>query len=165
VAFWRSDESANPDTEILAALRPGLSNLCGLLLIASSPYSKRGALYQAFKENFGRDDARVLVWRGRTAEMNPDIDPGIIAKAYEDDAASASAEYGALFRDDISAFVSREVVDAAVVPERFELPPGFSRHEAFCDPSGGSADSFTPGRFAHPRQELGLDAPATAAVG
>ncbi len=144
VAFWRSDESANPDTEILAALRPGLSNLRGLLLIASSPYSKRGALHQAFRENWGRDGARVLVWRGTTAELNPEIDPGIIAAAYEADAASASAEYGANFRDDITGFVAREVVDACTVPGRYELPRiSANRYVAFVDPSGGSADAMT----------------------
>ncbi len=144
VAFWRSEESANPDEEILAALRPGLSNLGGMLLIASSPYSKRGALYRAFRENYGRDGARVLVWRGTTAEMNPGIDPGLIALAYEEDPASAAAEYGAEFRNDIAAFVAREVVDGCTVPGRFELPPiSHVSYVAFVDPSGGSADSMT----------------------
>lgn len=144
VAFWRSEESANPDEEILAALRPGLTNLGGMLLIASSPYSKRGALYRAFRENYGRDGARVLVWRGTTAEMNSGIDPGLIALAYEEDPASAAAEYGAEFRNDIAAFVAREVVDGCTVPGRFELPPiSHVSYVAFVDPSGGSADSMT----------------------
>jgi hypothetical protein len=29
IAFWRSDESANPDTEILAAIRPAMSTIPG----------------------------------------------------------------------------------------------------------------------------------------
>ena len=146
VAFLRSDEtSANPDTEILAAVRPGLSSIPGsMLLIASSPYAKRGALYAAYRKHWGRDDARVLVWRGSTAEMNPTIDPAVIAEAYEEDAARASAEYGAEFRDDIAAFVSREAVDACTVPGRFELPRiSGVQYRAFVDPSGGSSDSMT----------------------
>ncbi|MGI4940414.1 MAG: hypothetical protein ACRYHQ_07615 [Janthinobacterium lividum] len=146
VAFWRSDEtSANPDEEILSALRPGLSNIpTSVLLIASSPYAKRGALYKAWRQNHGRDDARMLVWRGTTAEMNPVIDPAIIAQAYEDDPASAAAEYGAEFRNDIAAFVSREVVDGVTPLDRRELPfmAGVT-YLAFVDPSGGSADSMT----------------------
>jgi hypothetical protein len=57
VAFLRSEEtSANPDQEIIAAVRPGLSSIPGsMLLIASSPYAKRGALYAAFRQHFGRD--------------------------------------------------------------------------------------------------------------
>jgi hypothetical protein len=146
VAFWRSDESANPDEEILAALRPGLSNIPGaMLLLASSPYAKRGALWKAFKTHFARDDSRVLVWRGTTAEMNPIIDPAIIAEAYEDDPASAAAEYGAEFRNDVGAFVPRAVVEACVVPGRYELPYASGNHyRAFLDAAGGSGqDSMT----------------------
>jgi len=113
-------------------------------LLASSPYSKRGALYRAFRESYGRDGARALVWRGATAEMNPQIDPGLIALAYEEDPASAAAEYGAEFRNDIAAFVAREVVEGCTAPGRFELPPlPGTRYVAFVDPSGGSADSMT----------------------
>jgi hypothetical protein len=145
IAFWRSDDSsANPADEILRALRPGLSNLNGLLLLASSPYDKRGPLYKAFKRYFGVDDGRVLVWRGTTAEMNPKIDKRIIAEAYEDDPANAAAEFGGNFRDDIAAFVSREVVEACTARDQRELlPRGGLRYFAFCDPSGGSADSMT----------------------
>ena len=146
VAFLRSDEtSANPDTEILAAVRPGLSSIPGsMLLIASSPYAKRGALYAAFRKHWGKDDGRVLVWRGTTLEMNPTIDPAVVEEAFEEDPARASAEYGAEFRDDIAAFVTREVVDACTVPGRYELPciAGVT-YSAFVDPSGGSSDSMT----------------------
>ena len=145
IAFWRSDDSsANPAEEILRALRPGLSNLHGLLLMASSPYDKRGPLYAAFRRFWGVDDGRVLVWRGTTAEMNPRIDPAIIAEAREDDPANAAAEFDAQFRDDIAAFVTREAVDACTPPGRYELPPiSAARYVAFVDPSGGSADSMT----------------------
>ena len=144
VAFWRDDSSANPDEEILNALRPALGTLGGLLLIASSPYAKRGALYTLFKDQFGKNGADVLVWRGSTAEMNPAYPARIIAKAYEDDPARAAAEHGAEFRNDVSAFVTREAVDGCTVPGRYELPhvPGCT-YRAFVDPSGGSADSMT----------------------
>lgn len=144
-AFWRDDSSANPDAEIFRALRPGLASIPGAILLnASSPYRKAGVLYTTFKRHFGRDDARVLVWRGTTAEMNPGLDPEIIAEAYEDDPASAAAEYGAEFRDDLADFVSREIVDACTVARRVEmLPAAGTRYVAFCDPSGGSADSMT----------------------
>jgi hypothetical protein len=50
----------------------------------------------------------------------------------------------AQFRVDIESFVAREVIEAAVVPRRFELPPVSDvSYVAFCDPSGGSSDSFT----------------------
>jgi len=144
-AFWRDDNSLNPDVEIFRALRPGLASIPGAILLnASSPYRRAGLLFNTFRRHFGKDDARVLVWRGTTAEMNPGLDPAIIAEAYEDDPASAAAEYGAEFRDDIADFVPREVVEACVTSGRFELPPlpGVT-YAAFVDPSGGSADSMT----------------------
>ena len=69
IAFWRQDEtSANPDVEILRALRPGMASIPGsMLLLASSPYAKRGELHAAFRRHFGKDDARVLVWKADTA--------------------------------------------------------------------------------------------------
>jgi hypothetical protein len=44
-AFWVTSEGANPDTEVINAVRPGLSTIpYSLLLIASSPYARRGIL-------------------------------------------------------------------------------------------------------------------------
>jgi hypothetical protein len=42
VAFWRSEESANPDAEVLAALRPSMLTIPNSPLLAiSTPYSRR----------------------------------------------------------------------------------------------------------------------------
>ena len=145
IAFWPSDDSANPDTEILNALRPSMATVPGaMLLAASSPYAKRGALYQAFRKHYAKDDDRVLVWRAPTRAMNPTVPQLIIDSALEDDPAAAAAEWMAEFRSDVETFVAREVVEAAVAPGRYELPPvsGIT-YAAFVDPSGGSADSMT----------------------
>lgn len=145
-AFWRSDEtSANPDEEIIKAIRPGLSTIpSAMLLLASSPYAKRGSLYKTFRRHYGHDEARVLVWRGASLDMNPALDPAIVQEAYEDDPAAASAEYGAQFRDDIASFVAREAVEACVSDGCYERPMiRGEAYQAFCDPSGGSSDSFT----------------------
>jgi hypothetical protein len=156
-AFWRDENSANPDVEIFRALRPGLSTIPGAMLLnASSPYRKTGVLHTTFQRHFGRDGARVLVWRGTTAEMNPLIDAAIIAEAYEDDPASAAAEYGAEFRDDIAEFVPRNVIDACTVRGRIELlPVPRAYYTAFVDPSGGTADSMTLA-IAHAEREVGV---------
>src|SRR5580700_4975679 len=58
IAFWRSDESANPDSEIIGAIRPAMATIPGaMLLCASSPYARRGELYQTFRRYHGQDDA------------------------------------------------------------------------------------------------------------
>jgi hypothetical protein len=54
LAFWHSDEwSLNPDTEILRAIRPGLTTIPGaMLLIASSPYARRGELFNIWRRGW-----------------------------------------------------------------------------------------------------------------
>lgn len=146
IAFWRTDDgSATPDAEILAALRPGMATIPGAMLIAiSSPYARRGVLWDAYAKHFGREGDPVLVWQGDTRSMNPGVDARIIEEAYEQDEAAAKAEYGAEFRRDVESFIPNEVVEAAIVPGRFELPPRSGvEYRAFVDPSGGSQDSMT----------------------
>lgn len=145
-AFWRNEDSTNPDVEIFRALRPGLASIPGAMLLnASSPYRRTGVLHEAYARHFGRDDSRVLVWQAPTLAMNSTIDPDVIARAYEDDPISASAEFGAEFRNDIADFVSRTIVEAAIEPGVYERPPSRSRrYVAFIDAAGGSgSDSMT----------------------
>ena len=61
-----------------------------------------------------------------------------------EDPAATSAEWMAEFRDDISAFVSRDAVDACVSPDVIERSrvQGL-KYSAFVDPSGRSSDSMT----------------------
>jgi hypothetical protein len=93
-----------------------------LLLCLSTPYSRRGVLWDTHRKHFGRA-GDVLVWQSPTAVMNPTVPASVIDSAYEEDPASASAEFGAEFRSDLEAFVSQEAIDACVIPGRHELPP------------------------------------------
>ncbi len=145
IAFWAGEESVSPDFEILDAVRPGMATIPNsMLLCASSPYAQRGALFDAFKAHYGRDDSDVLIWRAPTRRMNPTVDQAIIDRAYERDAAVASAEYGAEFRRDIEILLDPDAVAACVDREVRERPRVLTQqYLAFCDPSGGSKDSFT----------------------
>src|SRR5688572_21149182 len=81
-----------------------------MLLCASSPYARKGALWDAFRWWHGKDDPEALVWKAATRVMNPTVPQSVIDRAIERDPASAAAEYLAEFRSDIESFVSREVV-------------------------------------------------------
>jgi hypothetical protein len=145
LAFWPTDDAAaDPDYAVIDALRPGMAQFPGsMLLCASSPYAKRGALHDAYKRFFGRD-GRVLVWKAATRMMNPTVPQHIIDAATERDASDARAEWLAEFRDDLENFISRETVEACVDVGIRERPPAAGRHYfSFTDPSGGSADSMT----------------------
>ena len=158
VAFYRSDEnSANPDTEILRALRPALGTIPGsIMLLASSPYAKKGELYAAYRRHYGKAGAPVLVWQASTSTMNPAFPKATIDAEYEKDPESAAAEYGAQFRSDLADFITREVVDAITCVGRSDLPPepGQTYH-GFTDPSGGANDSMTLA-IAHLEGDIGV---------
>ncbi len=147
IAFWRSDDlAANPDREIIRALRPAMATVPGgaTLLAASSPYAKRGELWSAFRRHYGRDGDPVLVWQADSRTMNPSLPQSFIDAEYDRDPEGAAAEYGGLFRTDIADFVDREVVEAAVPRGLREIPPG-GDHFGFTDTSGAGADSYTLG--------------------
>lgn len=144
-AFWLSDTSASPDTEIVNALRPAMATISGAKLIGlSSPYKKSGILYDNYKRHFGKDGSNVLVWQAASLVMNPSLPKSVVDDALAADPQSARAEYLAQFRDDVSAFVPVEFVETAVAHGLTAIPP-ISEHTyfGFCDPSGGSSDSFT----------------------
>jgi hypothetical protein len=143
IAFWRSDESANPDWEIINALRPAMATLGGKLIALSSPYSKRGALWDTYRRYFGKDGP-VLVAQAASLVMNPSLPERVVNQAMERDPEAAAAEYMAQFRSDLEQFIQREVVDAAVRTSPLELPfDKANRYHAFTDPAGGGADEFT----------------------
>jgi hypothetical protein len=121
-AFLPTDASANPDLELVRAIRPALARVPGsLLCVVSSPYARRGILYDAFPKYHGQPDGRVVLVQASTVELNPLFDAEAVAQVYEEDPASAAAAYGAQFRSDIESFVSRESVDQCIVPGRYEL--------------------------------------------
>jgi hypothetical protein len=150
ISFWRNeDSSANPDAEILTAVRPGLARVPGSLLVAiSSPYARRGELWKAVDKHHGRDGDQILTWLADTASMNPTVNRGEIDRAFEDDPVAAASEYGSdgtiSFRSDVESFVPPEVVAAVVEPGVVERAPNPEiRYVAGCDPAGGSgADSM-----------------------
>lgn len=144
IAFFR-DQGANPDVEILSAIRPSLATLGGKLIALSSPYARRGVLWNTYHRHFGNNDSnKILVAQAPTLLMNHTLPEHIVEEALALDPLSAAAEYLAQFRSDVENFVTREVVDACTIRGRHELPY-CSQYEytAFVDPSGGAHDAFT----------------------
>lgn len=156
MAFWRSDDSAEPDTEVLDALRGGMLTVPDpLLLVLSTPYARKGELYRAHQESFGRNIPDILVWNADTLSMHagPKVER-FVAKKFEQDPVVAASEYGqggsVVFRADVEGFADATALEAVTVKNRRELPPlqdragAFQRrYFAFTDPSGGSQDSWS----------------------
>jgi phage terminase large subunit-like protein len=77
VAFWLQD-GVSPDEEIVAALRPALATLGGKLIALSSPYARRGVLWQAYKKHYVQNGP-ILVAQAPTITMNPTLPARVVA--------------------------------------------------------------------------------------
>ena len=147
IAFWYDERYANPDKEVWRAVRPSMltTKRRGALLVGiSSPYAKRGLLYEKYCRHHGDDASKVLVWQADTLTMNPEADSEEIDEAYRDDPQAAAAEYGGVFRDDLQSFLDPEMLATLTRSSPLELPPrGGVRYHGFVDPSGGRGDAMT----------------------
>jgi hypothetical protein len=147
IAFWRDESSALPDIETYRAVLPALATTNGMLIAISSAYRKLGLLDQKHRDFFGIDSDEVLVVQGGTTVFNPTLSEQTVATQRAADPTSASSEWDAEFRSDISTFLDDELIDAAIEHGRpLELPPrpfpAFYR--AFTDSAGGTGrDSYT----------------------
>lgn len=145
-AFWRSDEvSVNPDVEIIRALKPTLLSTRGPLVVISSPYARRGYLWNTYAKHFGADgNPRILVAQAPSQVMNPLVDMDWIAGQFEEDPVGSEAEFNAQFRNDLETFIDRDIVESCVESGCFEIPPAGKHYYGFVDASGGTGgDSMT----------------------
>jgi hypothetical protein len=145
IAFWPTDEGrAEPDVEVINAIKPGMATIPkAMLLCASSPHARRGALWHAHRKHFGKDDDPILVWQAATRDMNSSVPQSFIDAHTADDPARAQAEYLAQFRTDVEGFVPPEIVEACVGDFHEMLPVTDFVYSGFVDPSGGSDAAMT----------------------
>jgi hypothetical protein len=144
IAFWRSEDSANPAEEIYAAVQPATATVPGAMILGlSSPYKKSGLLHENYRKHYGQDGSPILVIQADTRTMNPKVPQRIIDHAMERDPTAAMAEYYAQFRSDVGTYLDAELVARAVEAGRRERAPSHRQYHAFADPSGGAGDRFT----------------------
>ena len=101
-AFWLDENTAQPDFEVLNAVRPCLATTGGLLVAISSPHARKGIVWEAFQRDYGPDgDHDILVARGSTLDFNLDRDASgklklqsWVDRRYERDPVAAAAECG-----------------------------------------------------------------------
>jgi len=55
--------------------------------------------------------------------LNPLLKESVVARAYQADPTAADAEYGGQFREPVTAYLSRELIERAVEPGITERPP------------------------------------------
>lgn len=154
VAFWWTEDTyANPDIEVIRAVRPAMATFPhGKLLLVSSPYTMTGALWDIWKR---RDsDPDTLVWHAPTSLMNPTVSARFLAKEQARDPENFRREYLAEFTEAISSFLSAEAIEACVVPGRTELAPKEDATYCAAVDAAYKGDAFTLA-IAHNDRERG----------
>jgi hypothetical protein len=141
IAFWPTDQASITDEEVLRGIRPGMANVPGAILVGlSSPYAKRGVLYEKYEAYYGQEHDRALFWMAPTLRMHvTDAVRLTVTNEWSDDPVSATAEYGweedvqgeapdgakagIHFREDVEIFIDPIVLKALVVTGRRVLAP------------------------------------------
>jgi phage terminase large subunit-like protein len=79
IAIWDTDEtSAEPDVEVINAIKPGMATIPGsMLLCANSPHARRGALWEAYRKHFGQMAIRCSCGRLAPAPFECDRAAGL----------------------------------------------------------------------------------------
>jgi hypothetical protein len=145
LAFWRDENSSNPDKEIYRAVLPAMASLGdrAMLVMISSVHRRGGLLFDKWSKSYGKDDPNTLVITASTRQLNPTIDQQIVDDALADDPQSAAAEYESIWRDDLSSYIDRPTIEACVDKGISVRPPqpGVS-YVGFIDASSGRSDSY-----------------------
>jgi hypothetical protein len=146
VAQWyTSTDFAEPDVEVLGALRPSLLTTRGPLLLASSAYAKIGVLYEAWRRDYGPNgDPDVLVCYGTSRDLNPTLPQALIDREIARDPIRNRAEYLSEWRDDIAGFIGRDIVEACIGDHVELAPVPGTNYFIFVDPASGAegGDSY-----------------------
>ena len=96
IAYWpSSDTSANPDKEVIRALRPGLLTLQphSLLILITTAYRKSGVAFDTWKKSFGKDDPSTLCIYATSCQLNPLLPQSEIDEAIDDDREAGQADF------------------------------------------------------------------------
>jgi hypothetical protein len=114
LAFWTGENSASPDKEVYRAILPATASLGdkAMIVMISSVHRRSGLLYEKHAKSFGKDDPATLVITASTRQLNPTISQELIDDALAADPQSAGAEYGSIWRDDLSGYITLGEVQA-----------------------------------------------------
>jgi hypothetical protein len=140
LAFWRhKDNSANPESEVIAAIRPAMATLSNTKLIKiSTPFRKEGTLWSEFQY---RGQLPYYVWQVTSEEMNPTISKSFLDKARAADEDTFRREHLAEFVDSNCEWIASELLEHCIMHGRRELPRVFhGTYAAAIDPAFQSND-------------------------
>jgi hypothetical protein len=121
MAFWSHEETAaNPEQEVIDALRPAMATLHNTKLVKiSTPFAKEGILWDEFQQ---RNELSHLVWQVSTEQMNPAVTKEFLDKARQRNEETFKREHLGEFTDSVIGWITAEILDPSIVRGRGELP-------------------------------------------
>jgi hypothetical protein len=115
LAYFTTTDGNPMDTEMLRAVRPTLATTGGKLVILSSPYAESGALWQLYRDHYGREEDRhVLVWQAPAFVMNPTLPESYLTQMREEDPEAYRSEVLGEFRSGVRTLFDAEALEACV---------------------------------------------------
>jgi hypothetical protein len=150
-AFWVTDTaSANADTEILNAVRPSLATTGGPLLILSSPFARKGEVWDLYDKHYGeKGDSGILVVHGTSLDFNKSLPKAVVERALQRNPVTARAEYLAEFRSDLEGYVSLDTLRACTGNMAEWAPVTGTSYIAAVDIASGSGEDSLAMAIAH----------------
>jgi hypothetical protein len=149
-AHWTTDaSSANADSLILDAVRPSLATTGGPLLVLSSPFARKGEVFDLYDKYYGKDDADILVVHGASRDFNASLPQAVVDRALARNPIAARAEYLAEFRSDLEGYVSLDTLRACTGPVAEWQPIAGVQYTAGIDIAAGSGEDSLALAVAH----------------
>ena len=140
LGFWKHEETAaNPEREVIAALRPAMATLTNTKLIKiSTPCRKEGILWHDFQE---RESLPYPVWQASSKEMNPTIPDEFLKDAERENKEGFRREYLAEFTDSLVGWITWELLEPCVMRGCREFPRvSHGTYVAAVDPAFSHSD-------------------------
>jgi hypothetical protein len=150
-AHWHTDtSSANADSLILDAVRPSLATTGGPLLILSSPFARKGEVFDLYDRHYGaKGDPGVLIVHGASRDFNASLPKAVVDRALQRNPIAARAEYLAEFRSDLEGYVSLDTLRSCTGQFAERQPVAGIKYTGGIDFSGGSGEDSLALAFCH----------------
>lgn len=141
VAHWKVD-GVDVDSDVLDSARPGLDFDYSKMIKISTPWIRKGEIWQDFRQYYGKANNDVLVFQGDTETIFPayaEKNRKKLERQKKRNPLMYETERLARFRSDLSAMYDPAMIDKAVNPDRpLEIPYRKDvAYKAFTDCSGG----------------------------
>jgi hypothetical protein len=140
VGFWIHEQTAaNPEEQVMAALRPTMATFRDAKLIKiSTPCRKEGILWRDLQD---RQNLRYTVRQLSTKDMNPTISDEVLEEARCDNEEYFRREFLAQFTDSLVGWITPEMLDPCIARGQREFPRVFSgTYIAAVDPAFRNSD-------------------------